>query len=330
MTWRVSGLALVFWAAAAALAAAGAPRAPTGAALPGLITTGELAALLESGRPASVIDVRTDLAAYLKAHVPGAVYLNTETLRAAENGVPNLLLPAASYRTLFSRLGVGLDQPVVIYASGETRNIDATYVAWILAGFGHPGVHVLDGGFGKWELEGRAVTRRYPRAAGAGFAPPSFRPERATLADVRQALGRREVVLVDARAPDQYAGEAGPQMRRGHIPGAVNHHWQGDLVEGEFSRVWKPRETIRASYAAQGITPDKEIIAYCNGGLESSHVHFTLRYLLGYPRVRVYDGSFTEWSEREELPVETGAGSGPEAAAGSGRSAGMRGSRSSA
>jgi thiosulfate/3-mercaptopyruvate sulfurtransferase len=99
-------------------------------------------------------------------------------------------------------------------------------------------------------------------------------------------------------------------MRRGHIPGAVSHHWRTDLTEGELATVWRPRAMLRASYEAQGITPDRDVIVYCNGGLESSHVWFTLRVLLGYPRVRVYDGSFTEWAAREELPVATGPGSG--------------------
>jgi thiosulfate/3-mercaptopyruvate sulfurtransferase len=115
-------------------------------------------------------------------------------------------------------------------------------------------------------------------------------------------------VLVDARPPDQYAGEAGAQMRRGHIPGAVSHYWQSDLEREGFGFVWKAPDRLRKEYAAQGITPDKDVIAYCNSATEASHVHFTLRYLLGYPRVRVYVGSWTEWAEREELPLETGAG----------------------
>jgi thiosulfate/3-mercaptopyruvate sulfurtransferase len=115
------------------------------------------------------------------------------------------------------------------------------------------------------------------------------------------------VVLVDARPPDQYAGDAGAQLRRGHIPGAINHYWQTDLVEGEFAKTWKPAEEIREEYRRQGITPEKQVIAYCNGGLESSHVYVTLRAVLGYPRVRVYDGSWTEWSEREDLPIATGS-----------------------
>jgi len=291
--------------------AAAAPAAAARASVARVIATDSLAALLERGGAAGgalIVDVRPDIGMYLRSHLPGAVHLNTETLRSTAGGVPNLVLPAESYRTLFSRLGVRMDAPVVVYSSGEARNIDATFLAWILAGFGHPSVHVLDGGLAKWETEGRPVTRAYPAPDTLPFAARTFAIERATLDEIRASLGRNTLLLVDARPPDQYAGSAGAQMRRGHIPGAVNHYWATDLDEGGFARTWKDREALRASYAAQGITPDKNIVVYCNGGLESSHVYFTLRSVLGYPRVRVYDGSWTEWAEREELPMETGAG----------------------
>jgi thiosulfate/3-mercaptopyruvate sulfurtransferase len=274
---------------------------------PRLITTAELGDVLgQRDSNVSVIDVRDDFTRYLESHIPRAVYLHAEQLRAADRGVPNKLLGLVSYAALFSRLGIRPDRPVVIYSAGETRDIDATYLAWILEGLGHPSVQVLDGGFGKWSLENRTVTRRYPRIEPTAFAPAAFTPTRATLEDVRAALTARDVVIVDARNPDQYAGRAGAQLRRGHIPGAVNHFWQGDLTKVDFATVWKARDELRVSYGAQGITPDKTIIAYCNGGLESSHVYFALHDVLGYPRVRVYDGSFTEWAERLELPVKAG------------------------
>jgi len=274
---------------------------------PRLISTGELAALFaQRDSSVTVIDARNDYTLYLEGHIPRAVYLNVEELRAADRGVPNKILGLASYAALFSRLGVGPDRPVVIYSAGETRDIDATYVAWILQGLGHPSIALLDGGFGKWSVENRTVTRRYPAVDPTAFAPAGFAPDRATLEEVRAALSDRDVVIVDARNPEQYAGRAGAQLRRGHIPGAVNHFWQGDLSTVDFATVWKRSDQLHASYEAQGIVSDKTIIAYCNGGLESSHVYFALHNMPGYPRVRVYDGSFTEWSERLELPVKAG------------------------
>jgi thiosulfate/3-mercaptopyruvate sulfurtransferase len=272
---------------------------------PDIVSTKDLAAMQARG-PVVLVDIRTDVFAYLRGHLPGAVYLNTETLRASRGGIPTQLLDGPAYAALFSRIGLPFDQPVVVYSAGETHNIDATFLAWLLAGFGHRQVHVLDGGYFKWQLEHRPVVPEYPRLKETAFPSGSFRPEQASLEDVRRVLRTGEGILVDARAPDQYAGEAGAQMRRGHIPGAISHYWQDDLTREGFGFVWKPPAELRAGYQAQGITPDKDIIAYCNSATEASHVHFTLRYLLGYPRVRVYVGSWTEWAERAELPVETG------------------------
>jgi thiosulfate/3-mercaptopyruvate sulfurtransferase len=272
---------------------------------PRLISTEELARWPHS-RPVTLIDVRTDVFAYLKGHLPEAEYLNTETIRASEGGIPTRLLSAEAYRELFSRLGISFDRPVVIYSAGETHNIDATFLAFLLAGFGHPQVYVLNGGYFKWELEQHPIAKHYPRIPVSRFPAVAFRPDTANLDDVKRALRDHDALLVDARPPDQYAGEAGAQMRRGHIPGAINHYWQDDLTQEGFGHVWKGLDSLRAAYAAQGITPDKSIIAYCNSATEASHVHFTLRYLLGYPRVRVYVGSWTEWAELEGLPVAVG------------------------
>ena len=284
------------------------PRVDAGPAHPQLVSTEQLADWQRKGR-VTVIDTRTDMFAYLKDHLPRAAYLNPETLRAAQRGVPAQLLSARSYSELFSRLGVSFDQPVVIYSAGETRNIDATFLAWILAGFGHPRVYLLNGGYFKWQLEQRPLDRRYPTVDAVEF-PERFQPEMATLDDVLRAVDAPGAILVDARPPDQYAGEAGAQMRRGHIPGAINHYWQDDLTREGFGYIWRAPAELRESYGGQGITPERDIIVYCNSSSEASHVHFALRYLLKYPRVRIYVGSWTEWAERVDLPIEAGKQSG--------------------
>jgi thiosulfate/3-mercaptopyruvate sulfurtransferase len=273
---------------------------------PKLVSTDELARWQAAG-PVLLLDVRTDVFAYLKGHLPGAEYLNMETLRASEGGIPTRLLSSDAYHELFSRLGVDPARRVVIYSAGETRNIDATFLAFLLGGFGQPGVYILDGGYFKWQLEQRPIAVRYPRIPIVRYPDRPFRPDTASLAEVRRASAGGGAVLVDARSPEQYAGQEGAQMRRGHIPGAISHSWQNDLTQAGFGHVWKPATELRRAYAAQGITPEKDVIAYCNSATEASHIYFTLHYLLGYPRVRVYVGSWTEWAENEALPIAVGA-----------------------
>lgn len=270
---------------------------------PRLISTEELAASLER---VVVVDVRQSWSSYLQNHLPGAVWLQVETLRAQQDELPFQVLSESTYLELFARTGIDRTRPVVVYGAGDQLNIDATYLAWILASMGHPDVRLLDGGYQKWELEGRALTQHYPRReARPPWWPPMGRGfAAATLGEVRAALGSSFTLLVDARPPEQFSGAAGAQLRRGHIPGAINHPWKSDLEQRDFALVWKPVEVLRQEYGMQGITPDKDLILYCNSGTEASHVFFALKYLLGYPRVRIYTGSWTQWSEREELPIE--------------------------
>ena len=269
-----------------------------------LISTEELAGLIQKD-DVSVVDARSDLTGYLANHIPGAPYLHFESLRASRAGVPGDVLSAESYAGLLGRLGIRRDRPVVIYGSGDAANFNATFLAWVLTGFRHPKVYLLDGGYTKWAAEGRPLTRKYPDTEATPYSADPFALEVAGVEWVRHMVNHDGAVIVDVRPPDQYAGTAGAQLRRGHIPGAINHFWQDDLRDaGGGAKVWKAAADLKASYAQQGITPDKEVYIYCNTGTEASHVYFALRLLLGYPKVRIYVPSWTEWAEREDLPIE--------------------------
>jgi thiosulfate/3-mercaptopyruvate sulfurtransferase len=252
----------------------------------------------------TLIDARSDLGAYLQGHLPGAVFLHNETLRWTGDGVPADLLPAEAYLALFERLGVRRDRPVVIYSAGDQADFHASFIAWLLRGFDHPQVYLLDGGLAKWTAEDRPLTQEYPVVERGSLAGRPFAPALAGTDDVRRAVSGRTAVLVDARPPAQFTGQAGPQIRRGHIPGAISHPWTGDLQGTGGQWAWKKVEELKAAYAAQGITPDREVIVYCNTGTEASHLHFALSELLEYPNVRVYVPSWTAWAAEMELPVE--------------------------
>lgn len=283
-----------------------APRLISTAELNGLLPRQPSAGVIAEYVPIVVVDVRQSWTSYLQNHIPEAVWLNVETLRAQQGELPFQLLPRQHYAELFKRLGIYVGARVAIYSAGDQADVDATFVAWLLQSAGATDVMVLDGGYAKWELDGLPVTQHYPHGGlqGGGFKAGKFRPAVASLDDVKAAVRGSGVLLVDARPPEQFSGSAGAQLRRGHIPGAVNHPWKDDLEKPDLSLVWKPVEALKASYASQGITPDRDIILYCNTGTEASHVYFALAYLLHYPRVRIFTGSWTQWSENEALPVE--------------------------
>lgn len=284
------------------LLALGGPMALCGQS-PRLITPDALLPLLEQG--VAVVDVRQAWTSYLQNHLPGARWLSIETLRAQQDELPFQLLSGAAYAALFQRLGVDPDRPVVVYSAGDQFDIDATFAAWILASAGARQVWLLDGGYARWELERRPLTQRYPRQAGkpGPFQARRFAPATATLTEVQVAAAGNGPLLVDARPAEQYNGTAGAQLRRGHIPGAVSHPWKGDLEQRDLVLLWKQVADLRDSYASAGITPDRDIIVYCNSSTEASHVFFALKYLLGYPKVRIYTGSWSQWAERDELPI---------------------------
>jgi thiosulfate/3-mercaptopyruvate sulfurtransferase len=192
---------------------------------------------------------------------------------------------------------------VILYS--EQSNPNATFLAWTLDYLGHKKVGILNGGWEKWVSEKLPVIQEYPSLSPNKFFGKAI-PD--TLAEKKWVLDRltaKNVVIVDARSPRQYSGEEGEEIRRGHIPGAKNVFWETTL-EGDEVKVWKKKEDLEKIFAESGVTRGKEIVVYCTTGRESSHLYFTLKYVLGFPRVRLYRGSWVEWSSDKNLPVKIG------------------------
>jgi thiosulfate/3-mercaptopyruvate sulfurtransferase len=255
-----------------------------------------------------LIEVDVDTTAYEQGHIPGAIGWNWTT--QLSDRVRRDILSKEAWERLLSEAGVTSDTQIVFY--GDNNNWFAAYAYWLAKMYGHERVALMNGGRKKWELEGRAMTtevRTYP--------PTNYRAKepdlslRAYARDVLEALGEPDEVLVDVRSPAEFNGEilAPPGLpetaqRAGHIPGAQNVPWgQAVNEDGTF----KSPEELRRLYEGKGVTPDKEVIAYCRIGERSSHTWFVLKELLGYPKVRNYDGSWTEWGSMIGVPIENPA-----------------------
>jgi thiosulfate/3-mercaptopyruvate sulfurtransferase len=256
-----------------------------------------------------VVESDEDVLLYGTGHIPGAVKVDWHT--ELNDQVTRDYLDAEGFAALCSAKGIGPDDTIVFY--GDNFNWWATYALWVFSLFGHRDLRILDGGRAKWVAEGRAMTREVPARAAADY-PVTARDDakiRAFREDVLEHIeaGRP---LVDVRSPGEYSGELlhmpdYPQegaLRGGHIPGAVSKPWkQAARDDGSF----KPADELRRIYADElGLAPQDDIVAYCRIGERSSHTWFVLTHLLGYERVRNYDGSWTEWGNLVRVPVVQG------------------------
>jgi thiosulfate/3-mercaptopyruvate sulfurtransferase len=252
-----------------------------------------------------IVETNEDALLYATGHIPGAVHV--DWFVTLQDPVQRDFIDKPSFEQLCSSLGIANDTKVVFY--GDKSNWFACYAFWLFEHYGHQDLCIMDGGRAKWTREGRPTSKEvptYPKTAYKASEPDM--EQRAFRDDVLKHI-ESSGALVDVRSPMEYAGnllhmQDYPQegaMRGGHIPGAVNIPWsQATNEDGTF----KDPESLALVYQEQGLSIDDEVITYCRIGERSSHTWFTLKYLLGFPRVKNYDGSWTEWGNLVGVPIE--------------------------
>jgi thiosulfate/3-mercaptopyruvate sulfurtransferase len=255
-----------------------------------------------------IAEVDYDPAAnYNTGHIPGAVLFDWK--KDINDPVARDVLGKAQLEDLFSRSGIGKDTWVVLY--GDFNNWFAAFAFWVFKYYKVDKVKILNGGRKKWLLEDKPVSKEVPTYQKADFKSAGIDDSVRVFKDqVIKAVEKKDKVLVDVRGPKEFSGEilAPPEyptehaQRGGHIPGAKNIPWAQAVNDADGT--FKGRRDLEALYYPKGVTADKEVIAYCRIGERSSHTWFVLKYLLGFPNVKNYDGSWTEWGNSVRLPIE--------------------------
>jgi thiosulfate/3-mercaptopyruvate sulfurtransferase len=268
-----------------------------GYANPQLLITPEhlITALAADVRPL-LIDLRA-AHAYASGHLPGAVHLDLWGLSLIDTNPAPLRSFIWMIEHLFATRGVSNERAVVLYE--EDSGIRAARAFWFLEYFGHPDVRVLDGGVRGWRDAGLPLTTDPAPPAETAWTGTRDETRLATWQDVHARLGKADVAILDVRSDGEFNGTTVRAARGGAIPGAMHVEWTHNLTaDGRF----KSAHALRAMYENAGITPEREVIAYCQGGYRAAHTYLALR-LLGYPKVRNYLGSWREWGDRAELPI---------------------------
>ncbi len=256
------------------------------------------------------LDTQPDVHDYITEHLPGAVFMQERFLMCHGKGRPTAYSPVGVVEGMFRKVGLKPDMPVVVYtgkgaSKGWGDGLAQTMLAYSLARFGHESIYVLDGGIDAWKSEGKKLVQEFPEVEESDFQAKERQSEFAVdMEGVKAEKDKEDTILLDARPSKVYEGQ-GPWMKPGHIPGAVCLPWKS-LMEEENPQKLKPMEEVKSILEGKGVTEDKQVICSCGTSREATNEFVLLKFYLGYPRVKIYEGSFTEWSSYQDNPTVTG------------------------
>jgi thiosulfate/3-mercaptopyruvate sulfurtransferase len=244
-----------------------------------------------------VIDVRVG-EDFAMGHIPGAVHFSVYGVNTYDTDQAPLASFARMWAVLVGMRGITMDDTIVVY--DDISGMSAARAFWFLEYLGHGDVHLLDGGFNGWREAGLPVSRDAEAPKASAFDFTAVPESVATYRDMLDAIDAPDKVILDTRSEKEWRGSDRRAARGGTIPSAVHLDWENHLTaDGKL----KALDALQTMFDARGVTPDKEVLAFCNTGYRSAHAYLVLR-MLGYPRVRNYVGSWQEWGNRDGCPVE--------------------------
>lgn len=313
--WSLLGLLLVAVLALSACdAPGGSPAAPEGDA-----SDATSAATSEYANPELLVDtdwvlenldnpdvllveVHNSEESYAEGRLPGAIYIHgSSQLTNPEDSTQGQILTQDALTELFSELGITHDHTLVLYDT--SNNLWASRAYWALKYYQHDDVRIYNGGKNRWTADGQELVTDAVELPASDYVANDADPEiRTTTEYVLERLDDEDVMLCDTRNPEEYAGTDVRADRGGYIPGAINLDW---VYNVDDDGLFKSAEELHDLYTAAGFTPDKQIITYCQTGVRGAHTWFVLRELLGFPDVRNYDGSWAEYGNREDTPIQS-------------------------